>query len=89
MSFSAKRLEARCCKRLQNSFGLAEINARRFSRACIEEVAAMYGGDRIYIPMRIIDREAIRKSHQDGDSVEMLARRHGVTIRTVRRIIIR
>ncbi len=89
MTFSHKRLESKCSKRLQTSFGLAEINARRFARACIEEMAAMYGGDRIYIPVRIIDKEAIRKSHEDGDSVETLARRHGLAARSIRRIIIR
>lgn len=89
MTFSVKKLETQCAKRLENSFGLAEVNARRFARACIEETASLYGGDRIYIPSRIVDHDAIRKDHEAGKSTAAMARRHGVTVRTIRRIIIR
>jgi Mor family transcriptional regulator len=58
-------------------------------------VKSTYGGDRIYIPHRgeIVQRaiserdEAIRRGFARGERVELLARRHGLTVRRVQQIL--
>lgn len=89
VNFDRAALLTKCRLRLQASFGLPETNAERFAAACVEEMAGMYAGARIYITKRAIDREAIRREFREGTSIASLARVHGLTARSIRRIVIR
>ena len=89
LNFNRAALLDNSVKRLMTSYGLAEPNAARFAEACFETLSDMYGGMRIYIGKRQIDRNQIRADYRAGMPIERLARTHGLTTRSIRRIVIR
>jgi len=87
MSFDPEMTRRAIESRLRNSFGLSEPLAQCFARAAIDEFLRTHGGDQHYIPKRVIERDVIRRERRDGVSVAAISRRHGVSTRTVLRVL--
>jgi len=87
MSFDPEGARRAIENRLRNSFGLSEPLAQCFARAAIDEFLRTHGGDQHYIPKRAIERDVIRRERRNGVSVAAISRRHGISTRTVLRVL--
>lgn len=88
MSFKHQEFIRRLEENYRNRLGMQADVAEEVARIASDVLRENYGGGSVYIAARCIDNERIT-SEYNGKNIADLARRHGVSSRTIRRIIAR
>lgn len=88
MSFTHTEYIRALGENYRNRLGWSEDIAQEAARIASDVLRANYGGERHYIAARAHDDKRIR-SEYNGKNIAELARRHGISAATVRRIVSR
>lgn len=74
-----------------NSLGLEGGKAKKFGKDVMEMMASEWGGQNLYIPMRLTAKRSERNAkifnEFTGDNAQMLALKYGMSVQQLYRII--
>ena len=88
MSFKHTEYVRHLSENYRNRLGWSIDMAEEAARIASDVLRENFGGGSVYIAARSVDRKRIAAEY-DGSNVASLARRHGVSAKTIRRIVSR
>ena len=74
-------------EKLQNQLGWRADTAGHVAGIAVDALCVTHGGEQIYVPKRIIDKQAILDEYREGKTISQLARRYGLTAETIRKTV--
>ena len=87
MSFDHHAFQRDLVIHIKNRLGWSESAASKVATIASDVISLTHGGGSHYIQSRTTDKKTIIEQHTAGDSISKLARRHGLSAKTIRRVV--